>query len=93
MQVDELRSARGFVIAILHPADGAEGLPACLWPRRGNRQSCRLSPGADTDLVAGEKLGPDGDGCQKQADRRQCCGFFHQCAKHKYLPEKNEGGT
>jgi hypothetical protein len=42
-------------------------------------------PQACAILEIGEKLSPDGNGRQKKADRRQSCGFFHQCAKHQSL--------
>ena len=46
-----------------------------------------------TDSEAGEKLRPDGNRRQKQADRRQSRGFFHNARNMILSPEKNEGGT
>ena len=44
--------------------------------------------GAGGLSVAGEKLGPDRHGAQKQRDTGQSSGFFHQCAKHVPSPLK-----
>ena len=41
-------------------------------------------------LHCGDDLSPDGEHSQKQADRRQCSGFFNDGAKHDVLPERKE---